>query len=149
MANDSKPKLIGINHVALEVRDIEEELKFLERFFDFSLRSKSDEMAFIELGDQFIALMKSSDDAKDNHRHFGLVVDDKDRVEKLLNEQEIDIAEGKFLNFYDPSGNQWQIVDYSEIEFLKNPSVLRYLGCSAIGKGKQAMGDLVRKGIDP
>jgi len=146
---DARPRSLGINHVALEVQDIDVELEFLEKLFDFSLRSKSDDMAFIELGDQFIALMRSSDKSQDKHRHFGLVVDDKERLQELLEDNDVEILEGDFLNFHDPSGNQWQIVEYSEIEFLKNPSVLRYLGCKALGKSKQALGDLMRKGIEP
>lgn len=80
MAQSAKPRAIGLNHVALEVGNIEEALAFYGRLFAFELRGKSDTMAFIDLGDQFIALQKGRKQPADDGRHFGLVVDNKEAV---------------------------------------------------------------------
>ena len=58
MAEAKKARAVGCNHVALEVGDIEEALAFYGRLFDFKLRGKSGTSAFMDLGDQFLALQK-------------------------------------------------------------------------------------------
>lgn len=122
------PRAIGINHVALEVRDIDEALDFYRGLFHFELRSRGEGRAFIDLGDQFIALFEGRTQPRDDHRHFGLVVDDKARVRRLLEERGIDILPGPFLDFHDPSGNRIQIVSYPDIQFEKTPRVLAAMG---------------------
>src|SRR5437016_12756140 len=105
-----KPRLVGFNHVALEVGDIEEALEFYGRLFTFELRGKNDSMAFIDLGDQFIALQKGRKQAADDGRHFGLVVDDKETARKALRAAGVALIDGPFLDFRDPWGNRVEIV---------------------------------------
>ena len=113
------PKLVGINHVALEVGDIDQALEFYSGIFDFELRGKTDGAAFLDMGDQFLALMESDETAgDDSHRHFGLVVDDKDQARRVLEKKGIEVLPGKFLDFLDPWGNRIQIVDYKSIQLL-------------------------------
>ena len=113
MAQQNKPRLVGFNHVALEVGDIDEALAFYGRLFSFKLRSRSKTDAFIDLGDQFIALQKGRKQPADDGRHFGLVVDDKDAVRKALAEAGIKTLPGPFLDFMDPWGNRIEIVGYT------------------------------------
>src|SRR5262249_1013870 len=119
MAQSAKPRVIGFNHVALEVGDIEEALAFYGRLFEFELRGKSDMMAFIDLGDQFIALQKGRKQPADDGRHFGLVVDDKEAARTALEAAGIALLEGPFLDFRDPWGNRIEIVGYDNIQFTK------------------------------
>jgi predicted enzyme related to lactoylglutathione lyase len=79
-----KARAVGVNHIALEVGDITEALAFYGRLFDFELRGKSNTSAFIDLGDQFLALQKGRAQPPDDGRHFGLVVDDKEAVRRAL-----------------------------------------------------------------
>src|SRR6201991_88662 len=128
MPKPRKARAIGFNHVALEVGDIDEALAFYGRLFDFELRGKSDTAAFIDLGDQFLALQKGRRQPADDGRHFGLVVDDKEAVRKALAEAGIKPLPGPFLDFMDPWGNRIEIVGYANIQFTKAPHVLRGMG---------------------
>ena len=128
MAESAKPRVIGFNHVALEVGDIDEALAFYSRLFKFELRGKTDSMAFIDLGDQFIALQNGRRQPADDGRHFGLVVDDKDAARKALEAAGITPLDGPFLDFRDPWGNRIEIVGYENIQFTKAPNVLRGMG---------------------
>src|SRR5438105_6332152 len=112
MPDAKKARAIGINHVALEVGDIEEALAFYGRLFDFKLRGKSSTSAFIDLGDQFLALQKGRTQSADDGRHFGLVVDDKEAVRKALADAGIKPLSGRFFDFLDPWGNRIEIVGY-------------------------------------
>jgi catechol 2,3-dioxygenase-like lactoylglutathione lyase family enzyme len=145
------PRALGLNHVALEVRDIDEELAFLSALFQFELRSRDESNAFIELGDQFIALFESTsvDRSPDGNHHFGLVVDDRQAVRERLTSIGIEPAPGSSLDFRDPSGNLWQIVEYAGVEFLKNPAVLAHLGARSTLKTPEAIASLESKGISP
>src|SRR5690348_18023290 len=134
MAEFAKPRVIGFNHVALEVGDIDEALTFYGRFFTFELRGKSDSMAFIDLGDQFLALQKGRTQPADDGRHFGLVVDDKDAVRKALTDAGIKPLPGPFLDFLDPWGNRIEIVSYENVQFTKAPNVLRGMGLTHLSK---------------
>src|SRR5262249_44579908 len=125
MSEARKPRAVGFNHVALEVGDIEEALAFYGRLFKLSLRSKSDSMAFIDLGDQFLALQKGRTQPADDGRHFGLVVDDKEAARKALAAAGVRILPGPFLDFLDPWGNRIEIVAYDNVQFTKAPNVLR------------------------
>src|SRR6516164_2968277 len=78
MPEAKKARAVGVNHGALEGGDIEEALAFCGRLFEFQLRGKSKTSAFIELGEQFLALQEGRTQGADDGRHFGLVVDDKD-----------------------------------------------------------------------
>jgi lactoylglutathione lyase len=140
-------RLVGINHVALEVDDVEEALRWYGRFFEFELRGRAPNMAFLDMGDQFIALAAPRTQPADAARHFGLVVDDKESVRAALQEAGVDVSPGGALDFHDPWGNQVQVVDYREIQFLKDPAVLRALGLGQLGKSDSARQELRRKGL--
>jgi lactoylglutathione lyase len=145
----AKAKVVGFNHVALEVGDIEEALAFYGALFDFTLRGKSAEMAFIDLGDQFIALQKGRKQGADDGRHFGLVVDDKERVRAALAEAGVTPIPGPFLDFRDPWGNRIEIVGYEGIQFTKAAHVLRGMGLEHLGKSAKAIEELTAKGMAP
>jgi catechol 2,3-dioxygenase-like lactoylglutathione lyase family enzyme len=102
MTEPVRPRAVGLNHIALEVGAIQEALAFYGRLFRFELRSKSDTMAFIDLGDQFIALQKGRRQPADDGRHFGLVVDDKDAARRALKNAGVATLDGGFLDFRDP-----------------------------------------------
>jgi catechol-2,3-dioxygenase len=142
-----KPRLVGINHVALEVGDIDEALAFYGRLFEFSLRGRGETMAFIDMGDQFIALATARTQTKDQHRHFGLVVDDRAPVRQALEELGAEILPGRGLDFIDPWGNYVQVVEYQDIQFTKAPEVLHAMGLDYLGKSEAARRELASKGI--
>jgi len=147
MSDYARPRLIGFNHVALEVGDIEEALGFYGRLFTFQLRGKSDTMAFIDLGDQFIALQKGRAQPADDGRHVGLVVDDKQAARKALEAAGVPLIDGPFLDFRDPWGNRVEIVGYDNIQFTKAPNVLRGMGLSHLAKNERAKQELAEKGM--
>ena len=147
MSTSKKARAVGINHIALEVGDIDEALDFYSRFLDFTLRSKSAGMAFIDLGDQFIALSKGRSQPGDDERHFGLVVDDKEAVRRVLDEMGVEIVSSRFLDFYDPWGNRIEIVGYDNIQFTKTEGVLRGMGLDGLGKTEKALKELADKGM--
>src|SRR5215510_10439302 len=147
MSEARKPRAVGFNHVALEVGDIEEALAFYGRLFKFSLRSKSDSMAFIDLGDQFLALQKGRTQPADDGRHFGLVVDDKEAARKALAAAGVRTLPGPFLDFLDPWGNRIEIVAYDNVQFTKAPNVLRGMGLAHLSKNETATKELTAKGM--
>jgi predicted enzyme related to lactoylglutathione lyase len=149
MAEAKKARAVGFNHVALEVGDIEEALAFYGRLFDFKLRGKSEDMAFIDLGDQFLALQKGRSQPSDDGRHFGLVVDDKEVARQALAEAGVETLPGPFLDFRDPWGNRVEIVGYDNIQFSKAPNVLRGMGLTHLAKSAQAIEELAEKGMAP
>jgi predicted enzyme related to lactoylglutathione lyase len=149
MAEARKARVVGFNHIALEVGDIEAALAFYGRLFEFNLRSKSDSMAFIDLGDQFIALQKGRSQSFDDGRHFGLVVDDKETARKALIDAGVEILPGPFLDFRDPWGNRIEIVGYDNIQFTKAPNVLRGMGLAHLAKNEKAINELAEKGMAP
>src|SRR3954447_1466117 len=124
MPNDL-PHLIGINHVALEVGDIDEALAFYEKIFRFTLCGRDKGQAFIDMGDRFLALMETREPHADRHRHFGLVVDDRAQVKELAKAAGATMVDGPFLDFLDPWGNRIEVVAYADIQFSKAPHVLR------------------------
>src|ERR1700759_1925503 len=147
MVNSTKPGAIGFNHVALEVGDIDEALEFYSRIFDFQLRSKSKTMAFIDLGDQFIALQAGRKRAADDGRHIGLVVDDKEVARAALTAAGVKPIDGPFLDFRDPWGNRIEVVGYDNIQFTKAPNVLRGMGLTQLTKNESAKKELAEKGM--
>ena len=149
MTNAKKARAVGFNHIALEVGDIGEALDFYGKLFDFELRGRSDTMAFIDLGDQFLALQSGRKQAADDGRHFGLVVDDKESVRAALAEAGVEVLPGRFLDFMDPWGNRIEIVGYDNIQFTKAPNVLRGMGLNGLGKTEKAIQELTEKGMAP
>ncbi len=149
MTDDRKARALGFNHVALEVGDIEEALAFYGELLDFELRSVSETMAFIDLGDQFINFTKGRRQAPDDERHLGLVVDDKEAVRRPLEELGIETLPGPFLDFLDPWGNRIEIVGYENIQFTKASHVLRGMGLEGLEKTEKAIQELTAKGMAP
>jgi catechol 2,3-dioxygenase-like lactoylglutathione lyase family enzyme len=147
-ATMSKPRLVGINHVALEVGDIEEALAFYGRIFTFTLRGKGKNNAFIDMGDQFINLTQVSTEHRDSPRHFGLVVDDRREVPALVEAAGGQLLDGPFLDFLDPWGNRVEVIAYSDIQFTKAPHVLRGMGLT-LDKTEKARRELAEKGMAP
>jgi len=139
-------RLVGINHVALEVGDIEEALAWYGRIFEFGLRGRGARMAFIDLGDQFIALASERTQPPDAHRHFGLVVDDKQRTLAAARAAGADVRGN---DIRDPWGNNLQIVGYDDVQFTKAPEVLRGMGLEGLEKSQGAREELRRKGLAP
>jgi predicted enzyme related to lactoylglutathione lyase len=136
-----KPRLVGINHVALEVGNVEEALEFYGRIFELTLRGRAGRMAFIDIGDQFIALAEGRRQAPDDHRHFGLVVDDKERALAAAREAG---AEVHGNNVRDPWGNNVQVVGYEDVQFTKTPEILRAMGLD-LEKSEAAREEIRRK----
>jgi catechol-2,3-dioxygenase len=143
-----KPNLVGINHVAIEVGNIDEALAWYGRIFDFRLRGKGKTNAFIDIGDQFINLTQVSAQHRDSPRHFGLVVDDRSAVRELVTQAGGELLDGPFLDFLDPWGNRVEVVQYSDIQFTKAPHVLRGMGL-ALDKTDKAQRELADKGMAP
>lgn len=152
MSNPDRPqkaKAVGINHVALEVDDIDAALEFYGAFLDFEVESKSDTAAFIYFGDQFINFAKGRSQAKDTQRHFGIAVDDKELVRQTLINMGVEIAPGRFLDFFDPWGNRVEITTYTNIQFSKADHVLRGMGLGHLEKTEDAIAELRDKGMAP
>ena len=141
-------RLVGINHVALEVGDVEEALAWYGRFFEFELRGRAGAaMAFVDLGDQFIALAAGRTQPPDEGRHFGLVVDDKEGVRAALQQAGVAVQTGGGLDFVDPWGNHVQVVDYRDIQFTKTAGVLSAMGIDRLPKTDAAREELRAKGV--
>jgi lactoylglutathione lyase len=140
------PKLVGINHIALEVGDVDEALEWYGRIFDFELRGREPGMAFVDMGDQFIALSQGRTQPPDSQRHFGLVVDDKEAAREALVAAGADVLPGRGLNFRDPWGNLVQVVAYEDIQFTKAPEILRGMELE-LDKSERAIEELRAKGL--
>ena len=143
-----RPKLVGVNHIALEVGDVEAALAFYGKIFEFTLRGRNKDQAFIDMGDQFIALMETAAPHEDKQRHFGVVVDDRAAVRALAQAAGARMVPGPFLDFLDPWGNRVEVVSYADIQFTKAPHVLRGMGL-AIEKTEKARNELAEKGMAP
>ena len=144
----TKPRLVGINHIALEVGSIDQALEFYGKIFDFTLRAKRPGNAFIELGDQFINLMETRNSHEDQRRHFGLVVDDRSSVRMRVEAAGGKLLPGPFLDFLDPWGNRVEVVEYANIQFTKAPHVLLGMGFD-LDKNENALRELADKGMAP
>ena len=138
------PRAVGINHVALEVGSLDEALAFYGRLFDVELRGRVPGMAFVDMGDQFLALAERSDREPDRERHFGLVVDDRDAVLAAARDAGVKIVGGN--SFLDPWGNHVQVVAYADIQFTKTPEILRGMGLE-LEKSEPAVRELRDKGL--
>ncbi len=143
-----RARFLGINHVALEVGDIDQALEFYGHIFEFELRGRiGEKMAFLDAGDQFIALSAPRRQGGDDSRHFGLVVDDSEVVREALESEGVEILPGRGLDFLDPWGNRIQVVRYDEIQFTKTAAVLGKLGLEGLGKTPKAEAELREKGL--
>ena len=138
---------MGINHVAFVMRDLDEALEWYGRYFEVTLRERRATMAWIDLGDQFVALSVGAPPAPDDDRHVGFVVDDKEALRAALREAGADVPVSGSLRLRDPSGNQLEIVDYRDVQFTKTPGVLRGMGLSGIEKSTSALAELEAKGL--
>src|SRR5262249_15835392 len=141
-----KPRLVGINHIAIEVGDIDQALDFYGKIFDFALRAKRPGNAFIELGDQFINMMEVKEPHEDRRRHFGLVVDDRSQVRELVEKAGGRLVPGPFLGFLGPWGNRVEIIEYSNMQFTKAPQVMQAMGFD-LAKNEHALRELRDKGM--
>jgi catechol 2,3-dioxygenase-like lactoylglutathione lyase family enzyme len=141
-------RLVGINHVVLEVDDLEQALDFYGRVFELEFRGRLRGMAFLDMGDQFLVLSEGRSQPPDGSRHFGLVVDDRDEVRRLLEEAGAEILPGRGLDFRDPWGNHVQVVQYSDIQFSKSSPVLLGMGLEGLSKSEGARRELREKGLE-
>ena len=144
-----RPRLLGVNHVALEVGNVDEALAFYGAIFELTLRGRAGRMAFVDMGDQFIALGEGRTQPPDDHRHFGLVVDDLEATRRALEEAGAEILPGRGLDFRDPWGNRIQVVDYRDVQFTKTQDVLRGMGIADLDKSERALAELREKGLAP
>jgi catechol 2,3-dioxygenase-like lactoylglutathione lyase family enzyme len=148
--------MVGLNHVALAVEDVDAALEFYGSLFAFDLRGRTESGAFVDMGDQFLALMEPDstsegwlEDPADEDRHVGLVVDDADAVERALEEQDVDTLDTSGLDFRDPWGNRIQVVEYAAVQFTKAAHVLHGMGLDGLGKSDAALAELREKGMGP
>jgi catechol 2,3-dioxygenase-like lactoylglutathione lyase family enzyme len=141
-------RLVGINHIALEVGDVDDALTWYRRFFEFELRGRAGaRMAFIDMGDQFIALAAGRSQSPDEDRHFGLVVDDKEGVRAALQDAGVNVRRSGSLDFDDPWGNHVQVVDYRDIQFTKTPEVLSAMKLDGLDKSEAARREIRERGL--
>jgi lactoylglutathione lyase len=144
MAASVKARLVGMNHIALEVDDVEEALSFYGRIFELRLRGRAGRIAFVDMGDQFIALAEGRTQPPDGHRHFGLVVDDKQLALRLAREAGAEVRGNDFL---DPWGNRVQVVAYADVQYTKAPEILEGMGLDGLEKTESALAELHEKGL--
>ena len=140
-------KLIGINHVAIEVGDLEEALELYQRLFEVRLRGRAHGMAFIDMGDQFLAVSQGRTQGPDEHRHFGLVVDDVDAVREACKREGLTTSGRGSVTFRDPWGNQFQVVAYQDIQFERSDGVRRALGIEELSKSPSAVREIEERGL--
>ncbi|CAN5603511.1 hypothetical protein BH24ACT20_BH24ACT20_03900 [soil metagenome] len=148
----TKATFLGFNHVALEVGDIEEALEFYGKLFEVKLRGRGSRMAFIDAGDQFLALSEGRTQSPDEHRHVGLVVDDQEAVRHALEDTDATVlrsAPDGGLDFLDPWGNYWQVVEYENVQFTKAPQILHGMDLGGLQKSEKALEELRKKGLAP
>jgi catechol 2,3-dioxygenase-like lactoylglutathione lyase family enzyme len=143
----ARVRLIGINHVALEVGSVDEALEWYGRVFEVTLRGRVPGMAFVDMGDQFLALSEERRQPPDDARHVGVVVDDKEEARRRLEEAGARILPGRRLDFLDPWGNRIEVVDYRDVQFTKAPSVARGMGIADVEKRPAALEELREKGL--
>jgi lactoylglutathione lyase len=141
-------RLIGFNHIALEVGDVDAALDLYGRLFSFELRGRGGRMAFIDAGDQFLALSEGRRQEPDDERHFGLVVDDRDAVRAAVEREGLQVLPSRGLDFLDPWGNRFQVVDYRDIQFERSPGVKRKLGIDGLEKHPAALREIAERGLD-
>ena len=138
-------KALGVNHVAFEVDDVDAALEWWGRFFDFELRGRQPGMAFIDLGDQFIALSEGKSQPPDASRHIGLVVDDREAALAAARDAGAEMIGDN--DFRDPWGNHFQVVDYRDVQFTKTDRILAGMGVDGLEKRPRAIEELRAKGL--
>jgi lactoylglutathione lyase len=143
-----KARALGINHVVLEVDDLDKALEFYGALFEFTLRGKSEHNAFIDLGDQFIQLTLGRTQVADTKRHFGFVVDDRDAVKRAMDRLGIKSINDR-MNILDPWGNRIEIVSYDDVQFTKAANILKGMGLTPLEKTASAIEELKKKGMAP
>ncbi len=144
-----RARAVGINHVALEVGDIDAALEFYGAFLDFEVARRSDSAAFVYFGDQFINFAKGRRQGPDERRHFGIAVDDKDLARRRLEDLGVRFLDGRFMDFLDPWGNRVEITTYAKIQYTKADHVLRGMGLAHLRKTPDALAELRDKGMAP
>ena len=144
-----RARAVGINHIALEVGDIEAALDFYGAFLDFEVARRSDTAAFVYFGDQFINFARGRRQGPDDRRHFGIAVDDKELARQRLEELGVTFLDGRFMDFLDPWGNRVEITTYTKIQYTKADHVLRGMGLGHLGKTEDALAELRAKGMAP
>ncbi|CAN5131258.1 hypothetical protein BH24ACT23_BH24ACT23_10700 [soil metagenome] len=142
-----KARVVGLNHVALEVGDLDEALAFYGSILELKLRGRVQGVAFVDMGDQFIAFSEGRSQEPDSDRHFGLVVDDRELVREALEAVGAEILPGRGLDFRDPWGNHVQVVEYGDVQFSKTPEVMRGMGLGSLAKSPEALAELREKGL--
>jgi catechol 2,3-dioxygenase-like lactoylglutathione lyase family enzyme len=140
-------RALGVNHVALEVDSVDAALEWWGRFLAFDLRGHRGRMAWIDLGDQFIALSEPRAQTEDSARHFGLVVDGKEALREALRDAGVSVPAGGALRFRDPWGNNIEVVDYRDVQFTKTEAVLAGMGSGELRKSDGALAELRDKGL--
>ena len=133
--------------MALEVGDLDAALDLYGRLFSFELRGRTPSQAFIDMGDQFLALAEGRSQPPDDARHFGLVVDDKEAVRAAVEREGLEIVPGRRLDFFDPWGNRLEVVAYSDIQFDRVPGVKRKLGIEDLEKSDKARAEIRDRGL--
>ena len=141
-------RLVGINHVVLEVADVDAALDFYGRVFEFDMRGRTGGMAFLDMGDQFLVLAQAAHSPPDAERHFGLVVDDREAVRRAVEDAGAEIVPTRGLRFRDPWGNNVEVVDYRDVQFTKSAPVLAAMGLAGLEKSESALAELRKKGVN-
>ena len=144
-----RARAVGINHIALEVDDIDAALDFYGAFLDFEVARRSDTAAFVYFGDQFINFARGRRQGPDDRRHFGIAVDDKELARQRLEELGVTFLDGRFMDFLDPWGNRVEITTYTKIQYTKADHVLQGMGLGHLGKTEEALAELREKGMAP
>jgi lactoylglutathione lyase len=146
---DAKAKLVGINHIALEVGDLDAALDLYGRLFAYEMRGRLRKMAFIDMGDQFLAVAEGRSQGPDDGRHFGLVVDDVDAAREAVEREGLRVlgGRGQSFDFRDPWGNRFQVVGYRNIQFERTGGVRRKLGIEDVEKTDAAKGEIAERGL--
>ena len=145
---EKKARALGINHVVLEVGDLDQALEFYGGLFEFELRGRSDHNAFIDLGDQFIQLTLGRTQVADSKRHFGFVVDDREAVKRAMDRLGIKSINER-MNILDPWGNRIEIVSYDDVQYTKADHIFKGMGVGAIEKSAIAIEELKKKNMAP
>jgi lactoylglutathione lyase len=145
----AKGRLVGINHVALEVGDLDAALDLYGRLFHFGMRGRGPRMAFVDMGDQFLAIVDGRTQGPDDGRHFGLVVDDVDAVREAVRREGLAVlgGRGSSFDFRDPWGNRFQVVGYPNIQFERTEGVRRALGIEEVEKTAAAQREIAERGL--
>jgi lactoylglutathione lyase len=145
----AQARLVGINHVALEVGDLDAALELYGRLFAFGMRGRVPGMAFVDMGDQFLAIAEGREQGPDDGRHFGLVVDDVDAARAAVDREGLTVlgGRGSSFDFRDPWGNRFQVVGYRTIQFERAPGVRRALGIEELEKTPSAQREIADRGL--